>query len=106
MKLYPLKFTPVLSYHIQGVEKLKTELNKECTLDSIGESWEISDIEKSKTFYIPTGRVHAIGAGFLLAENQQTYNITYRVFDYDRVDKKTGSKRELHNYLALDAIDF
>jgi len=42
----------------------------------------------------------------LLAENQQTYNITYRVFDYDRVDKKTGSKRELHNYLALDAIDF
>ena len=226
MKLYPLKFTPIFSYRIWGGEKLKTELNKKYTLDSIGESWEISDIDGSETvvfegdlkgrtlkkiikdykhhflgkhvyntfgesfpllikfidaktplsiqvhpsnelarerhnsfgktemwyvmqaeenanlivgfnqelekktyqahlengsltevlntekvaegdaFYIPTGRVHAIGAGVLLAEIQQTSNITYRIFDYDRVDKLTGEKRELHNDLAIDAIDF
>jgi mannose-6-phosphate isomerase len=58
------------------------------------------------TFYIPTGRVHAIGAGVLLAEIQQTSDITYRIYDYDRVDKATGKTRELHNELALDVIDF
>jgi mannose-6-phosphate isomerase len=58
------------------------------------------------TFYIPTGRVHAIGAGVLLAEIQQTSDITYRIYDYDRVDKLTGKTRELHNEQALDVIDF
>lgn len=57
-------------------------------------------------FNIPTGRVHAIGAGVLLAEIQQTSDITYRIYDYDRVDKTTGAKRELHNDLALDVLDF
>ncbi|WJJ95733.1 type I phosphomannose isomerase catalytic subunit [Algibacter luteus] len=57
-------------------------------------------------FNIPTGRVHAIGAGVLLAEIQQTSDITYRIYDYDRVDKTTGEKRELHNDLALDVLDF
>ncbi|OIQ21207.1 type I phosphomannose isomerase catalytic subunit [Lacinutrix sp. MedPE-SW] len=226
MKLYPLTFNPVYSYRIWGGDKLKTVLNKKYSQESIGESWEISDvkdnetlvsngnlkgktlkelintfkadfvgekvynsfgndfpllikfidaktplsiqvhpsnelakarhnsfgknemwyvmqaekdaelivgfnkeikqeqykqhlkdntlkeilnIEKVKsgdTFYIPTGRVHAIGAGVLLAEIQQTSNITYRIYDYDRVDKKTGEKRELHTDLALDAIDY
>ncbi|MFD2725069.1 type I phosphomannose isomerase catalytic subunit [Hyunsoonleella rubra] len=226
MKLYPLKFEPKYSYRIWGGEKLKTVLNKNYALDSIGESWEISDVEDNETlvcegalegktlknlihefkeeflgksvyqnfgdsfpllikfidaknplsiqvhpsnelakerhnsfgknemwyvmqaeedaqlivgfnqnvdresyqlhlndgtlldilniekvdqgdtFYIPTGRVHAIGAGVLLAEIQQTSNITYRIYDYDRVDKKTGEKRELHTEMALDAIDF
>ncbi|PKG51096.1 MULTISPECIES: type I phosphomannose isomerase catalytic subunit [Olleya] len=226
MKLYPLTFTPVFSYRIWGGDKLKTVLNKSYSQESIGESWEISDIKDSETvvnngylkgqklkeiintfkgdfvgqkvydafgndfpllikfidaktplsiqvhpnnqlakqrhnafgknemwyvmqaeknaelilgfnkkinkeeylntlennklkdilnvekvtsgdtFYIPTGRVHAIGAGVLLAEIQQTSNITYRIYDYDRVDKKTGQKRELHTNLALDAIDY
>ena len=69
---------------------------------------EILNIEKVKsgdTFYIPAGRIHAIGAGVLLTEIQQTSNITYRIYDYDRVDKKTGGKRELHTDLALDSID-
>ena len=57
-------------------------------------------------FNIPTGRVHAIGAGVMLAEIQQTSDITYRIYDYDRVDKTTGEKRELHNDLALDVLDF
>lgn len=63
-------------------------------------------VSKGDTFYIPTGRVHAIGAGVLLAEIQQTSNITYRIYDYDRVDSKTGEKRELHNDLAIDVIDY
>ena len=57
-------------------------------------------------FNIPTGRVHAIGAGVLLAEIQQTSDVTYRIFDYNRVDLQTGQERELHNNLALDVIDF
>lgn len=63
-------------------------------------------VKKGDTFYIPTGRVHAIGAGVLLAEIQQTSDITYRIYDYYRVDNQTGEKRELHNDLALDVIDF
>ncbi|MBQ4802726.1 class I mannose-6-phosphate isomerase [Aquimarina sp. MMG015] len=226
MELYPLKFNPVYSYRIWGGNKLKTVLNKSCSQESIGESWEISDVEnnetlvseghlegkslkelinefqeelvghsvfetfgnnfpllikfidaktplsiqvhpnnklakerhnsfgknemwyvmqaeedaeliigfnqkvkkttykehldntrlsdvlniekvtKGDTFYIPAGRVHAIGAGVLLAEIQQTSDITYRIYDYDRVDKTTGKKRELHTNLAIDAIDF
>ena len=64
------------------------------------------NVQKGDTFYIPTGRVHAIGAGVLLAEIQQTSDITYRIYDYDRVDSKTGAKRELHNDLAIDVIDY
>lgn len=55
--------------------------------------------------FIPAGRVHAIGAGILLAEIQQTSDITYRIYDWDRVDEQ-GNSRELHTDLALDAIDF
>ncbi|MGM0619839.1 MAG: type I phosphomannose isomerase catalytic subunit [Bacteroidota bacterium] len=56
-------------------------------------------------FFIPAGRVHAIGKGILLAEIQQTSDVTYRIYDYDRKDEN-GNKRELHTDLALDAIDF
>lgn len=56
-------------------------------------------------FFIPAGRVHAIGKGILLAEIQQTSDVTYRIYDYDRKDT-SGNLRELHNDLAIDAIDF
>jgi mannose-6-phosphate isomerase len=225
-KLYPIKFTPIFKYRLWGGNKLKEELHKNYEGDSIGESWEISDVEgdetkvgngflqgqtlkqlittykgdflgeavyenfgtdfpilikfidaktplsiqvhpdnelamkrhntfgknemwyimgadedaelvigfkteidkntykkylddntilevlhhekvkKGDTFYIPTGRVHAIGAGVLLAEIQQTSDITYRIYDYKRKDKVTGKERELHTDLAIDAIDF
>ncbi|WP_340155307.1 type I phosphomannose isomerase catalytic subunit, partial [uncultured Winogradskyella sp.] len=49
MELYPLKFNPVYSYRIWGGDKLKTVLNKDYTQDSIGESWEISDVENNET---------------------------------------------------------
>ncbi len=56
-------------------------------------------------YYMPAGRVHAIGAGVLLAEIQQTSDVTYRIYDWDRTDDQ-GNPRELHTDLALDAIDF
>ena len=62
-------------------------------------------VEKGDVFFIPTGRVHAIGAGVLLAEIQQTSDITYRIYDWDRKDDK-GNYRELHTENALDALDF
>jgi mannose-6-phosphate isomerase len=74
--------------------------------DKVLEVMHHETVQKGDTFYIPTGRVHAIGAGVLLAEIQQTSDITYRIYDYDRVDIQTGKKRDLHNDLALDVIDF
>ena len=56
-------------------------------------------------FFIPAGRVHAIGKGCLVAEIQQTSDVTYRIYDYNRKDDN-GNERELHTDLALDAIDF
>ncbi|WP_206154821.1 type I phosphomannose isomerase catalytic subunit [Clostridium muellerianum] len=54
------------------------------------------NISKEDFFYIPSGTVHAICKDTLVYEIQQSSDITYRVYDYDRVDKKTGKKRELH----------
>lgn len=56
-------------------------------------------------FYLPAGRVHAIGAGCFIAEIQQTSDITYRIYDYNRTDKN-GNTRELHTAQAKDAIDY
>ena len=62
-------------------------------------------VQAGDAFYIPAGRVHAAGAGILFAEIQQTSDITYRMYDWDRIDKN-GKPRHLHTELALDAIDF
>lgn len=62
-------------------------------------------VKEGDTFFINTGKIHAIGAGVLLAEIQQTSDITYRVYDFNRRDKN-GNLRELHTDQALDAIDY
>ncbi|MDO6492620.1 MULTISPECIES: type I phosphomannose isomerase catalytic subunit [unclassified Cellulophaga] len=62
-------------------------------------------VKEGDTFFINTGKIHAIGAGVLLAEIQQTSDVTYRVFDFNRKDKN-GNLRELHTEQALDAIDY
>lgn len=62
-------------------------------------------VKKGDSFFIPPGRVHAIGAGVLLAEIQQTSDITYRIYDWERKDEQ-GNSRELHTAQALEAIDF
>jgi mannose-6-phosphate isomerase len=56
-------------------------------------------------FFIPAGRIHAIGKGLLLVEIQQSSDITYRVYDYGRKDKN-GNARELHVEEAIEALDF
>lgn len=63
------------------------------------------DVKAGDVFFLPAGRVHTIGKGLLIAEIQQTSDITYRIYDFDRVDDK-GQKRELHTEEALDAIDY
>lgn len=62
-------------------------------------------VKAGDVFYLPAGRVHTIGKGLLLAEIQQTSDVTYRIYDFDRVDSE-GNKRELHVEEALDAIDY
>lgn len=57
-------------------------------------------------FYLPSGTVHALGAGILVAEVQTPSDTTYRVFDFDRVEPATGKPRKLHVEQALDCIDF
>ena len=64
-----------------------------------------TSVKKGDTFFLETGTVHAIGAGVLIAEIQQTSDITYRLYDWDRKDAN-GKGRELHNDLAVDAINY
>lgn len=63
------------------------------------------EVTAGDVFFLPAGRVHTIGKGLLITEIQQTSDITYRIYDFDRVDDE-GNKRELHVEEALDAIDY
>ncbi|MFH6972039.1 type I phosphomannose isomerase catalytic subunit [Flavobacterium petrolei] len=62
-------------------------------------------VQSGDVFFLETGTVHAIGAGLVVAEIQQTSDITYRLYDFDRVDAN-GNTRELHVDLALEAINY
>lgn len=62
-------------------------------------------VKKDDVFFIPAGQVHAICAGCLVAEIQESSNLTYRLYDYDRMDKH-GNKRELHIDKALDVMNY
>jgi mannose-6-phosphate isomerase len=63
------------------------------------------EAKKEDVFFIPSGKIHALGPGLLIAEIQQTSDNTFRVYDWDRVDEK-GIGRQLHTAEALQAIDF
>lgn len=83
----------------------KSDYEKHLKTETLEEILGKIPVEKGDAVYIPAGRVHAIGAGIVLAEIQQTSDVTYRIYDYNRIDKD-GKKRELHTNLALNAIDF
>jgi len=92
------------------VSGFSTQVNKEIynnalnsnNLESILNS---ENVKSGDVYFIPAGRVHAIGSGIVLAEIQQTSDVTYRIYDYNRPDQD-GNLRELHTELALEAIDF
>lgn len=92
---------------ISGFNK---ETNKDEYLDYF-ESGRLTDLLNREqvfdddVFFLPAGRVHTIGKGLLIAEIQQTSDITYRIYDFDRVDAN-GNGRELHVEEAMDAIDY
>lgn len=71
----------------------------------LSEILNFEKVEKEDVFYMPSGRVHALGPGILLAEIQQTSDTTYRIYDWDRKDAQ-GNTRELHLDDAMEAIDF
>ena len=85
---------------VTSVEYIKNLENK--TLLNI---LNVDEVSQGDVYFIPTGRVHAIGAGVLLAEIQQTSDITYRIYDWDRPNPD-GTYRELHTEQAIDAIDY
>ena len=90
---------------VYGLKKGVTnkDLAEAIKLGTIEEMLNYVDVKKGDVFFIPSGLVHAIGSGILLAEIQQNSNITYRVYDYNRVGKD-GKKRDLHIEDALNVI--
>jgi len=92
----------IVGFNQEMTSELYLKHLKDKTLTEI---LNFDDVEEGDTYFIEVGRVHAIGAGVMLAEIQQTSDITYRVYDWDRTDDD-GNERELHNDLAIDAIDF
>ncbi len=88
----------------------KNKSNAAEYVSSLKEKSLLSILDQKKVaagdvFFLETGTVHAIGAGMVVAEIQQTSDITYRIYDFDRVDAN-GNTRELHVDLALDAINY
>ncbi|MCQ2164148.1 MAG: class I mannose-6-phosphate isomerase [Bacteroidales bacterium] len=89
---------------------LKKEITPEEYVSRVGDA-TITDVLTDYTvapgdvFFLPAGRIHAIGAGSFIAEIQQTSDITYRIYDYGRLGLD-GKPRELHTELAKDAIDY
>ncbi|WP_421827160.1 type I phosphomannose isomerase catalytic subunit [Larkinella sp.] len=86
-------------------EVTKDEYVKAVADNTLMDILNIEPVSAGDVFFLPAGRVHYIGKGILLAEIQQTSDITYRIYDFDRTDDK-GQKRELHTELAVDAIDY
>lgn len=94
--------------------KLTIGLNKQIDESAFVDKIKTDDIESvlnteqthtDDVYFIPSGTIHSIGAGVLLAEIQQTSDISYRIYDYDRTDKE-GNLRELHNDFAKNAINY
>jgi mannose-6-phosphate isomerase len=73
--------------------------------DSIMEVLQYYEVKPGDVFFLPSGRIHAIGSGCFIAEIQQTSDITYRIYDYNRKDAN-GQGRELHTELAKDVFDY
>ncbi|HIZ72580.1 MAG TPA: class I mannose-6-phosphate isomerase [Candidatus Gallimonas intestinavium] len=83
----------------------KEEIKRRIADNTLEEVLNRVEVKPNEAFYIPAGTVHAIGAGCLICEVQQTSNVTYRIYDYGRTDEN-GKPRELHVKKALDVLDY
>jgi len=95
------------AWMLSGFEE-KTSKEKYLEFLKKGKLIDLLKREKVNTgdvFYIPAGTIHALGPGILLAEIQQNSDVTYRIYDWDRLDNK-GKPRDLQTELATEAIDF
>lgn len=73
--------------------------------NNLKEILNFETVEQDDVFFIPSGRIHSLGPGTLVAEIQQTSDTTFRIYDWDRIDN-AGMSRELHTDAALLALDF
>lgn len=73
--------------------------------DTICDALAQYEVKEGDVFFLPAGRIHAIGSGCFLAEIQQTSDVTYRIYDYKRKDKN-GNYRELHTQQAAESINY
>lgn len=87
--------------HKSSPEEYVEHLNNKNLIEILNEV----EVKKGDVFFLETGTIHAIGAGIVIAEIQQTSDITYRIYDWDRVDAQ-GKSRELHVEQALDAMNY
>ncbi|MFC2148862.1 type I phosphomannose isomerase catalytic subunit [Bacteroidota bacterium] len=88
----------------------KEDISKETYVDSLKNDTltdllNYENVKEGDAYFISAGKIHAIGAGVLIAEIQQTSDQTYRVYDYNRKDAQ-GNLRELHTELSIDAISY
>ena len=92
---------------IVGFKKDTTEEEyvKHLNDNSLLEILNVDKVQEGDVYFIPAGRVHAIGAGVMVAEIQETSDVTYRIYDWQRTDSE-GNFRELHTKDALQVIDF
>lgn len=81
------------------------EYEKSVADDTITDLLTDHEVRPGDVFFLPAGRIHSIGAGSFIAEIQQTSNITYRIYDFNRRDAN-GNLRELHTEQAKEAIDY
>ena len=97
-----------------GKAHLRSGLNRRITpeeytqmiaSDTICDALTNYPLQNGDVFFLPAGRIHSIGKGCFIAEIQQTSNITYRIYDWDRIDV-AGMRRELHIPQSLEALDF
>jgi mannose-6-phosphate isomerase len=92
----------IIGFKEDVTEEIYTESLKNNTLTDL---LNYESVSEGDTYFINAGKIHAIGAGVLIAEIQQTSDQTYRVYDYNRKDAD-GNPRELHTELSFDAIDY
>ena len=103
---YLMKSEPQAKLYSGLKKKITPEHYKEMVEnDTICSALAQYQVEEGDTFFLPAGRIHAIGAGCFLAEIQQTSDVTYRIYDYKRKDKN-GNYRELHTQQAAESIDY